>query len=228
MDRRDFIRTSGSAAAMLWLPSWLLPRRQKIKSIDLGLFCDDSYGLYDTQQPFIQGVHVYATDARVAIRVDKELAANLSGDEAKLPRADMLEWPDADSAGWQPVSSLRRAAWKDAHCPDCRGRGRIGYGVEECRCEYMPTCPENGASCNGWTGGQVCCRCDGKGRVDYCLEFCGLAFNPDYVARLDTLPGVEVRRGSLLAVSTKSPRRMSVLQARFDGGVGLLCPMVRN
>lgn len=227
MNRRDFIRIGGAAGATgLLVPSWLLPRSTRAKSIDLSLFSDDCTTRFNTARPFLQGDHIYATDCRVAVRVGREIVADLAGDKAKLPPADRLRWPDSDSDGWMPLSKFQRVSWDYADCPRCYGRGRYGAGVHECNCEYLPICDRHGSGCNGWTGGIVCDQCDGKGNVDWCWEFDGHWFNPSYIAKFDTLPGVEVSNGRTCYTNDRGKvQGLEVLQARFDGGVGLLCPL---
>lgn len=225
MNRRDFIKASGATSiAGALLPSWLLPASLRTPSIDLSLFCSDWSTRYDMGRPFLQDGLVYATDAIVGVQVVRRAFDDLNGDATRLPPASTLDWPDADSAGWRSIEEMEKAKHhRGADCPKCYGRGRVGRGVVECPCEYEPFCAVNGNRCNGWTGGVRCGHCDGTGETDYRLAIDGLHFSPSYVAKFATLPGVEVRPA---VMTQRNGKQLEILQARFEGGVGLLCSMV--
>lgn len=222
MNRRDLLKT---AALPLLIPSWLLPRSLRAEAIDLSLFCaNDEWSRYSMTKPFRQSGHVYATDARIAIRVGGHVGCEFAGEEAKLPPVDTLRWwPDADSAGWQSITNrVRMGDARGSDCSECYGTGRVGAGIVSCECEYLEFCRFNGAKCRGWRGGSRCGLCEGTGTVDWRWKIGDGYYAPAYIAKLETLPGVEVCSGGELENQLGVA---PVLVARFDGGVGVLCPM---
>lgn len=215
MNRRQF-----SASTSGFLASLLLPKFQRIREIDLSLFCGETAGKYDLSRPFLQNGNVYATEGCIALQLSS-VSESLAGEGAVIPDAARLGWADRDSVGWTPIDRLVRANRDYCGCLNCFGRGRVGSGVHECECvDYY----EVHCDCMaGYVGGKQCQECSGSGTVDYCLELGDMQLNPDYIGRLRTIQGVEVKQ-----VPCEVPVADFMLAARFPQGSGLLMPLFQE
>jgi hypothetical protein len=232
INRRGFMATSA-----LLLPSWWLPKiAAPPKLLDLSPFCErDDWGTrrYKMDRPFEQDDFVYATDGRVAVMARPQFCPAHTDEVGRLPPCNKLPWPDADSAGWSPLSSIVRVPdQRDFYycsCPLCDGHGATGW-TELCDCEDgwvlnyagddMVQCPRK---CNGHgaIGGTRCQECDGKGNVDYVLKLGDGLFAPRYVHLLTQLPGAEVRLGHM-ANGDKKSAYFNAMEVRFEGGSAIL------
>lgn len=199
--RRQF--NAGSLAAAL-LPSLFVPR-QKVRQIDLGLFCDrdDDIGRFDLEQPFKQEYLSYATDGRVCVRTPLEVRMpDGEPQERRLPKACGLTWDHDNLKGWR---SLDRARFVDAEWPQechvCTGRGCHG-GSKCSKCDatgwqHFSTSDhfadyELPCDCKtGWVGGITCARCAGMGEIKSAVDLGGCLVAPLYWAKLRTLGEVE-------------------------------------
>lgn len=222
--RRDFSKAVGS---FLLLPTWFFQRAEKVRQIDLSLFCGPGWK-YDMETPFWQEGHTYATDARVCVRTNLIVTPPSDSKERRLPRASDREvgWNHDITTGWQSDSALVRVKVKSNcqwTCPSCFGVGHVAP-YEPCKTcsgdqwittdeEYEKKCPD---CFTGYIGRSKCLECRGSGEVDYLYRLGSTFFAPEYVAKLRTLGPLD------LAEPTEFGPPMMI---RFDGGEALLMPV---
>lgn len=107
MNRRSFLKTTAAVSAAALLCPSLLIQPQRRRTIDLRAFCGDAEApdnaKYCLKHPFEQEGLVYATDARICVRVDPVSADTTLG-EIRLPRASALPWWDHNRrGGWKTM-----------------------------------------------------------------------------------------------------------------------------
>lgn len=152
MTRRGFLAAAGGLLmSTLVRPA---PRR-----IDLASFCYPfQHQRFELRTPFRQGDWLYATNSKVAVRVDP-VGLDTAIDRAKLPPASGLSWWDHDRLrGWKPLRGEVLMAWWE--CPTCDDWGVIGHirHCPECDGENPLGCPCD----NGVVGDRACPDCDSK------------------------------------------------------------------
>ena len=228
MNRRRFGATVAASGLAALVPSWLLPRQTQHAGIDLSIFCDPWIRRYDLARPFVQGDATYATDGRIALRL-ATMAEHDRAEAGRLPNAARLNWPDRNQGGWMPARGLKRVYRECCGCGACFGRGRIGSVTRCDTADECGDCYEHGVECTGWHGTE-CPECRGTGLVDFAYQIGGLHIAPSYLARLQTLPGCELKITEALLESPAphdpEPQFDLMIASRFAGGEALLAPLV--
>ena len=101
-----------------------------MSEIDLSVFCESETSKstrYDLRKPWYQDGYIYATDARICVRVPLDGLAPLSEKGRKVPvSASDLDWPRTEK-GWRPWPRKRwvKPSFGTSHiCPVCDGKGQ--------------------------------------------------------------------------------------------------------
>lgn len=129
-------------------------------------FCGDYKKL---ESPFVGGNYAYASDGRMAVRIDLSLV------EEKLEESDITGKIDellAKCTKESPITyEFQSVPANYTRCTHCKGKGIVeacleccGKGeIECCECGQDRECPK----CNGWGGGdkEKCEECNGVGKV---------------------------------------------------------------
>jgi len=167
--------------------------------IDLQPFCLTDSFRPDLHTPFAQGGSVYATNGHIAVEV---------ADRPGVAQNDSIGVPALFSKHWTgynlvPAAMLHLPEIPPAGDDDCRACD--GTGLEH------PSCPHCDCMCE---------HCGGTGTEEVPRSICvaGGIFNADYIALLLTLPG--------LKLSKQAPKGNNPVPFSFDGGRGLIMPMV--
>ena len=186
---------------------------------DLKKFC--STGREFLEEPFSQGEFTYATDGKIAIRVNK-----IDGieDVISAPNMKKLNWdhgkhkdwvslPDYSQDGAQVCSECKgNKHFKD--CPECCGHGDVyvnnDFNEYLCCCK---TCNGNGSIPS--SEGDACEACCGTGFVAIPVEFGPGHISSSLLNKIKILPGV------LLSQSGDGHEPFKFV---FDDGCGLIMP----
>jgi hypothetical protein len=166
--------------------------------IDLQSFCSPSRP--DANAPFTIGEFTYATDGLIALRVPAVSSAR-DGGPALIAKAfedvDDLEFVSV------PVVNLPPAGLSLAvRCDECIGTGKV-HDCPDCQCKCE--------TCNGESTVSV------DADQNTSVEFRGLNYGVAIFRRVLPLPGLQWER----FLRHDTPTRFS-----FDGGVGLLMPLI--
>ena len=237
MDRRSFLK----AGAVASLVPTVLFSRNPIPEINLQRFCDsDAYGRYDLSGPFAQLGWTYATDGRVAVRVDERPTIE-PDDKRRVPDASVLCWAGDDSDGlWKPWPELRYEHWDCAVlCPQCEAKKRLGPGVRDCQecngdgyvwehfSDDFGDWEEPCKVCNkqGVIGGFECDRCQGKGSIPEAQVIGKSPMGPLYNRYVRARTGAETLEPINHRAWDASGYSLEAIRFRFVGGQGLLMPL---
>lgn len=237
MDRRQF----GKSALGL-LSFSLLPGVEKVHDVpvlDLSPFCDIMPGCrWEMDTPFVQEGILSATDGRAGVRLldawdyadrnkDRRIPPLKSAFENTWkPNGSWLPWPEADYIAEPNVDSAGCFAClatgitsERSVCDRCRGWGTVSIETDDEWDEWEEESPCSKCSGRGFLGIK-CARCDGKPYRD---DLPSRQFIDDHIiaaryhAPISRLPGVEYCR-----IDEYKP-----IVFRFDGGQGLVMPMLR-
>lgn len=219
-------------------------------TIDLPKFCADDESLrLDLQSPFSAGEYTYASNGRILIRVPRREGVKDGG-----PNLSKI-LPDLEVAlatrSFAPVPAYEVVpgkTWPPETCRDCKGSGKIkscrkcgGEGAVECgSCGQDADCGDcEGAGCiavvKDAEGEDIstCEDCDGAGEVESMqsdtpdiARFPGHDFRTEYIDLIKELPGLEVALSPAPATVWGDALR-AAMAFRFDGGCGLIMPIVR-
>lgn len=216
MDRRTFNKSVAGIFGSLLLPSRMLGGTPTL--IELQQFCDEKHLRWDFSQPFGQGEWTYATDARICVRT-KLVKPPDKASELNLPDANGLGWIHSEPQRWR---AWPRKSWISAGydmCPMCDWTGRVGAGVVACGCDFG--CDRCGDT--EYVGGERCDYCEGKGFGDFpSIQPVGrLHVRGIYDRKIRSLGDVEY-----VFVNPSHPE--SPIAFRFDGGQGIVMPLMRS
>jgi hypothetical protein len=191
-------------------------------------FCSDDPTRENIAAPWSSGAHSYATSGHILIRVPR---IDDIPERGSVPNAEEL-FVNMDRKSWFPMDaiSLPEPSSTTKECPECKG-----LGAEERVC---PECYGSGTVdfSNRYSEYEVDCRsCDGEGKIhkcDHCgsdgkittqdlqpTEIGGHHFQARYLRLLKSLPGCKVGPNETY---------LDVAAFTFDGGDGLLMPMMGN
>jgi hypothetical protein len=222
-------------------------------AIDLRPFCNPhpSDRFRAAGEPHTLAGFTYATDGRILVRVPATVDDTLSLlpgemiyrtiDGRGFPPAWTLPLPApaeiADSSQWQPWPAIDYTM-EDRQCGACGGDGsERGEDCAECDGDGEVRCP----TCDHLT---ECDRCDGRGylRGKQC-PFCSgcpkggpfpttqrvgdMAVELRIDAKVRVLPNVRWRKAARAGAAV-SDNGGELVQFVFDGGCGLLVPMMRE
>ena len=168
--------------------------------VDLQQFCADGTSRYNFHRPFVKGGFLWATDARILVRVHSDEPDTVP-EHGKFPNVMAVWEPGFDSAGeFVPLPNLR---YELVACEECGGCGRY----------ICPTCEHE----------DDCSECDGSGEVfSPCwLKIGANSFAAELIDKLKRLPGISVVIQG--ADGFKKP-----MSFRFDGAEGLISPGVED
>ncbi len=145
------------------------PKVSRLSMEDLQKFCStDETRIKTIGYPWRFGVHTYATDARVLIRVPF-LRASASNNFAPTAWKLFTTFPDFDGVKLPELGERQII-----DCPDCNGTGTEEDGDSFAECD--------------------CGRCDGEGTVEKLMRVKIGAFDYDlrFLKLMETLPNVLV------------------------------------
>jgi len=231
MQRRTFL----AAGSALLLPTWrLVPEWfDDAKPFPFELlqqFCDpEGLHRYDITEPFVQKGFASATDARVAIRVEKCAELIDVDSEARIPPLDGIFEDKWQGDRWRPWPRANYVGYPNGFCWRCDGYGKIDFTwCGECEGEGVTPVVVYGTrlgfdkcpSCTGGkVGGVVCPCCNGAsiGPDAPSMQFLDKrTISPKYHQLITQLPGAEY------SLSCDPEEMVSI---RFDGGQCALMPM---
>lgn len=240
MNRRDF---AARAAGLLLVPSWLANRPAPAgRSVNLDPFCWDASTKYDLAKPFVQErrdgrLDRYATDGRIAVRVPTDESGK--GTAAKLPDVAGLPWRE-DRDRWLPWPAKPTPIIADgAECLDCDATGVAGKAVECEKCEGFGCEYEFDDDEPDRFGPKDCERCQGTGCTGPRCPTCQGKGRGRFPHSIELMPGVWVawryhaimrRELDGIEFGPKTPPidgKACAIPFRFDGGGGLLMPLLR-
>jgi hypothetical protein len=229
LDRRDALKTMAAGLVSFIIPA---PR----KSIDLAAFCAREPGRYDLTKPYELDDYVFASDAKICVRIAPE-SADRTIREGKIPPFGTLPWDHDRLRGWRPLPELPALRATGANCPACDGTGNtLGIAGRECegcdgdgeewvdpndyRRTRCRTCHGSGFMLPA--GASVCPTCSGHaiGTFPSVVNLDGRFFDAKLYDK--------VRRLGVEYVTTDWHRGVGVsksdalLSFRFDGGRGML------
>lgn len=243
MNRRDFLASVGSLAVAALVPTWL---KAQPAQINLQAFCHpeaDASRFGNMNTPFVQGeavLHKYATDGKVCVRVAAPEEYPLA-EAVKRPPASGLKWAHDDLRGWKPWPRQDWIEAADADCLTCEGYGALDR--RECEtCEGYGQVVA-GSNVSGRFYAKQCNKCKGRGKFGRdCPDCVGRGKNP-----IDVYPAYQQIGDQFIAVKydrllrkelgameyarvgmvckDKGGDLMSLVAIRFNGGLGLLCPL---
>lgn len=176
-------------------------------AIDLKVFCDPDSQRYDLSTPYVQNGWKYATDTRVAVRVEARGEPDTVS-ERKLPTASVLNWmtpAQIADATWHKLPEIPPE--KKEKCEDCEGHGHYTKPNGEpvmCQGQFV------------W-----CESCDGSGETVKWqrVPFESVILRDDILRKIATLPNVEI---------CVHPKQSMTVGIRFDGGIGLASTMIKG
>jgi len=195
-------------------------------------FCEVD-GRATLAHPWSDGVHTYASDGRIIVRVDRVVGGVVPQDPAALPHKKYAAvlFDKAMAGDWRarpafPVEAPAGDAGRQVACQHCRGTGSLGScqacdneGVVDFVFEFRGTAHKMQAECplcEGICG--ACHECDGTGKAtdfESTVSFGAVRFGAYFVRLLaEALPGCTVR--------TNGQNEPAVIE--FPGGVALLMP----
>lgn len=218
-------REAMAVALAALVPSWV---RRTPAAVPLAEFCARPWDLvsrrFDAARPFVQespgGLHTYATNGHVAVRVGAGWADRGAG-LGRLPPAAGLPWPHDTLGGWRRWPAERPLVADRADCPACDGFGTAdGRPGPEC------------VPCDGFG----CERCDGRGFLAPLCPACrgaGVGTHPAFqevgpeivAVKYDRLVRRHLRDAEYAVVRFDRYATGNVVAVRFDGGCGLLMPV---
>lgn len=193
--------------------------------MNIKLFCQE--GFNKLESPVLMDGYLYATDGKMAIRIDKKKCLDVNFDNAK-------EIPVKIDEILKAVKQLEKIDLSDVHelqiakCPKCNDG--VSRGCEECdgtgvtkcsECEQLRDCPE----CADEPHPRKCFFCNGNGKY-YTEEIVVIA--PEITVQgkllmtiMSNLTGVQFYKSTCsLLTHTKF-----VIYFTFDGGEGVLLPL---
>lgn len=175
-------------------------------TIDLSPFCDPDAQRFAIQKPWTKDGVRYATDGRVAVRLDVPGQPD-EMPEGRVPNVDSVMPPvDGEWLPWPEVEPCEACGGEEKiECRKCGGDGQC----EGCSCG---TCHECGR-CDG-TGESDCDKCFGPG--SFPAMFGDAELSRHYAFIVSKLPGVSY----LPPIDSGSAVRF-----KFDGGDGAVMPM---
>ncbi len=184
----------------------------------LEVFC----GEYEKhKKPFSGGNYVYATDGRMALRVDKvRIEATYEAGEYGLKIDELIEKAAKDKpidfkADFELIPCRNcRATGLNRKCPDCEGTGV----VECCECGQDRDCPD--CDGNGSGDGEQCSDCGGLGKKlkdDHTVLIEGLKVQSKFLCKIYQ----ELKDVQLFA----DMGEYKMVYFKFDGGEGILLPL---
>lgn len=201
LNRREVLKAGAAAALSSLVPTWLLAKPE----IDLAAFCDgDPHGfkrLY-MAEPFVQAtgdvLHKYATDAKIAIRVDAGWSDAGTQIENLAP-ANRLCW--GAGKNWQRWPKQNHLVASDTECPECDGEGFVIADGHAGKC---PKC--KGFGCGAFPGIQMV----GGTPIEW-------AYDTKLRRHLRDIEYAEVT-----IAHPHGSGSVNGISIRFDGGLGLL------
>lgn len=170
----------------------------KSPAIPMQDFCGD---LRRYRRPFVMGGFLWATDARVLVRVPSDGPDSTPDEGITFPNAPAIFNSSFQEAG--RFVPLRNREFEMEMCLDCCG-------------EPLPPCGACGCH-------PACKQCGGSGSVvsDRNVRLGAALVSPKYWRLLASLPGCQV-------VLPKKGQGDDPISVRFDGGQGLWMPCSRN
>jgi len=198
---------------------------------ELKTFCDPARQRPPCQAPFLHDVYLWATDARIAVRVPAPLMPPAGVDCPDLAVAVSLAQLFATVAVTaQPVSfTLPEPSY--APCVQCGGTGGAAPDCERCHGTGETPCPTCGESwtCTSCQGNGTdpskpkgpCQRCDATGqkRLPIPVPIGGQKYSDLYLSRIAALPGLRFYP----SLTEGKPAHF-----QFTGGDGILMGMRAN
>lgn len=164
-------------------------------------------------KPWRVGDYVYATDARIAVRVDPACwDGDLAGEgDGCQPKMEPIFAGIAGVKEWAPLP-------KFPACEDCRGTGKAGRECESCAGTGSRWCKQ-------CTDEHECQCCEGVGVLYDTCDFCPVPFGPKWVHRqlankLKSLPNVEW--------GSADDEPLTPVFFRFTGGAGAVSPIRKD
>lgn len=151
-------------------------------------------------EPFTVGEYTYATNRKIAIRVPHFPSVNLATDPQPIEKQFAEGIPTDPLTKWEKLAPFEyRQVLED--CDEC-----LGTGLVTCDYDHDHECDE----------------CEGTGQVTVLQKKAiGVRlFNKEYLALISTLPDCEI--------APDFGGREDALAFRFNGGHGLLMPIVRK
>lgn len=242
MNRREAI---GAGLAML-LPTWKL-RWEQPQAIALQDFCDDPAApwtiRYNMAEPFVQPsndrLFKFATDGKIALRVNAIDYDCGDEQERRPPIGDLNFWQHDSLRGWKPWPKEDRIVAADSKCPTCNGygtaSGKVGKECDVCYgCGYE--IPEGGmdrkrcSKCNGHEViGPYCPVCKGNAYGTHAsIQKVGdILIDVGFDKKIrSNLRDVEYTILPFRTPSTiKTAKEVGIVAFRFLGGVGVLMPL---
>lgn len=196
--------------------------------IDLQQFCHVGPGRAKLSRPFHRGVHTFATNGHILVRVPHRAHETADFNEGVDVR--LMEWKLVRAGKLSPLPAVSLPA--PEKCGQCLGSGRVrecsgcgGDGCADCDgCGEQPTHA-------GDLAGETCTICDGRkavwGSRDLVYLTERLAIAPRYYVLLASLPAIEVDLSvdAIAAMPAGSDWLDAALPFSFAGGDGLLMAM---
>ena len=177
-------------------------RRKGEIMIDLTKFCSTDSTRFNIQNPFSLGEFTYATDGNILIRVDRlgNIAENPKAPDCERLFAEAIARAEPD---WMDLPEFKL---KRDPCLTCKGTGYLKEGTKvdiPCAKDFPGAflCTDNCAD------GVVL---SGYAKID------GVALASRYLDLIKDLPGIKI--------SVFKP--MKPVRIKFDGGEGLIMPMM--
>jgi hypothetical protein len=245
MKRRTFLTAATGILAYPLLPEIYA---RGIPEWVVNACCDRDAQRYALDKPFVQREFAFASDARIALRLDDAKAGDVA--KGKLPNAAELfaehDFTDC-RAEWSGEPVEQQCC--DATCLSCLGEGILGeshdckhcYGIgsewtKEYRDDsYLERDQEGGGMlycyecphCIDGRDGIRCKACGGRGTVDGpgCVQIDGRRIANRYFHIVSQLPDI---RFAFTRKRAQNKGMSDVVRFRFAGGVGLLMPIMEK
>jgi len=236
LHRRDALKVMTGAVVSFILPA---PRPR----LDLMAFCSPYEPLrYDMRLPWEVADFVYATDAKICVRVRPEIADAVQR-QGRVPPFGRLVWDHDMLTGWRTLPKREPILAADSSCPACDGTVAKeipeecepcgGTGYEWRGSGYAPAHPYKCRTCNGrghlsLAGECPSCQGDAVGVFPELVELDGDYFDVRLYEKARGLGAEYVKADWDGPTGHKWKQPGGLMRFRFQDGDGLLCAIERG
>ncbi len=182
-------------------------------------FCaGPDFGNGSITAPFSQDKFTFATNGHIIVRMPRMAAVPES---CKAPCPMNLPWDHEQLTAWHPMPDYTLPL--KVLCPACEGTQYVAYCE---KCDDLRPAGKRCPRCKGrlWPERDICELCDWQGRADvsFRVSVNAAQVNGHYLELIKSLPGPW-----WFALDPKEPQT-GTIRFKFEGGVGLLMPMLPN
>jgi hypothetical protein len=196
------------------------------KTIDLQQFCGYVTEIRThLQQPQQHSGWLIATNGHICVRVPDPTAtqpsklAHCTSVINMFEAAHKVMRPLPDFQACQACASCNgKSQYKQTKCNVCEGEGSFMHYRQDYDCK---SCDGDGWHRDENSGTTRSCQtCYGHGVASRKTAIYGASFDVAYLAKIKTLPGIQI------AVAERQADTFPAMYFKFDGGEGLLMPML--